>query len=396
MKFFLFFVGIAFALFFYTKVPASMGIKEGIATVAILPMFIYFAINLIAKKIELRKDAVCIIILAVIIFLFKRTIGQNFTREVILLLIFPMILSLCFDNLKGKELTLLRRAVLFFYIAECGMAIVEKIANQNYFYKPGEDIFVMIESGFFRSTSLLGHPLINAMVVAVFMTFIAISKFKNILSQVFLFLLGYIAIFCFGARGAILIVSVSIVPFFIWKLNKIAPPKAKRFIRFGVFCLLLGMFFMVTKTSLGGRMTGMDIYDQNAKTRIEVFNFYKFYHDREEFLWGHPGLYLYMREKLEAGGVENGVISLILYYGIIFATLILLLYFMFQYRRLSVYSKLEKWLVLAVFYLIGNMNPNLTGPIQWVMWVFCYYSFRPELLQQKKPVQKPNIKSIKK
>jgi len=378
----LFFIALVFTLFFNTKIPKSLGYEGIIHTLSTVPMVIYFVIRFITQKIQLNKDAVFVIFLAVIILIFKWAIGQNYMSDIILLLIFPMLTSMCFDNLSGKELDLLRYFTIIFFITECCLAIVEWRLSHNFFTYQLLTNYTdnWVDVGFFRSTSLLGHPLANAQVVAVFMTFFAVADFKKkIIQIIFLYLLGYVALFCFNARGAILVVTVFVTPYFIWKINKIAPKKIKLIINVGVICIFLGMFYIIAGTSMGNRLTGKELIDDSGQTRFEVINFYKHYKTNDDFLWGHPDNYVYMMGKLGAAGVENGVITLILEYGIIFTIPLLILLFRFQYRKLSMYSKSDKWLLLLVFYLIGNMNPNLAEPIQWLMWIFVYYVFRPEL-----------------
>ncbi len=378
MMYFIFFIAIVFNIFFNTKVPSSLGFEGSINTLAFLPMLIYFAINLIDSKIRFSKDVVYVIFLAVLIITFKWTIGQDYVHSASLLLIIPMFISMCFENLTKKELTLLRYITIIFFITECGLSIVEWALNQNLIYV-SESTEYRIKSGFFRSTSLLGHPLANAQVVAVFMAFIAVSDFKRKYIQIILFILGYVSLFCFNSRGATLIVTIIIVPYFVWKINKVTQPNKKWLINFGVFCMFLGLFYMVSETSLGNRLTDKDLMDDSGQTRLEVFNFYKYYQHQDDFIWGHPDNYLYMMERLGAAGVENGIISMILEYGIIFTIPMLLLLFRFQYHKLSVYSKFDQWLLLAVFYIIGNMNPNLVVPVQWTLWIYAYYVFRPEM-----------------
>ncbi|MDR1172426.1 MAG: hypothetical protein LBL24_08245 [Bacteroidales bacterium] len=310
-------------------------------------------------------------------------LGQSYISEAVQLLITPMLIAMSFETLTGKELNLLRRVMIGFFIVECGLSIVEWTLNRAFFLNPNlpnEFLDWFAISGFFRSTSLLGHPLANAQVVAVFMTFIAISDFKKKYVQIFLFFLGYLSLFCFNARGATLVITAFVAPYFIWKVNRTTPQNRKWIIKLGVFCVVLGIGYMVTQTSFGGRLMNMELMDSSGQTRLEVWDFYRHYDRQENFIWGHPGNYLFMMDKLGAAGVENGVVCLILDWGIVFTIPVLLLLFRFQYHRLSVFSKFDKWLLLAVFYIIGFMNPNLAAPLQWTLWIYAYYVFRPQAL----------------
>ena len=287
MMYLLFFIAVVFNLFFNTTIPISFGYESGIRTLSFLPMLIYFMINMIAKKVPLSKEAVCIILLAVIIIFFKWAIEQNYTYKATLLLIIPMVIFMCFENLTREELTLLRRITIFFFIAECGLSIVEWLLKRNLCASPGhfEDVDnIMKWTGFFKSTSLFGHPLGNAQIVAVFMAFIAVSNFMKKHIQFFLFFLGYVSLFCFNSRGAILVTTFFTVPYFVWKIIKTAQPGMKWMINFSILCVLLGMFYLVTETSMGGRLMGENLVDSSSKTRLEVFNFHKHYKYKDDLI----------------------------------------------------------------------------------------------------------------
>ena len=351
--------------------------------IAFTPMMLYIAIMMLFKKLRYNKIGVYILMLAVIIIIIKFSIGQDYINTVIRFLVIPVLLSICFENLGRKELIVLFRSVIILYVVNCGLSIVEWTLNRNFLGDQEGDRY-WLEMGFFRSTSLLGHPLTNAQVVSVIMTFIAVSDFKKKYIQIFLFFLGYVSLFCFNARGSILVVTIFAFPYFMWKLNKTVQKSTKWMIRFGVFCMFCGMLYLVIQTPLGGKLVNMELLDSSGQTRLDAVQFYKHYHTIDEFLWGiHYDNLGHIIDKVAGATVENGVIMLLLLYGIFFTIPMLLLLFRFQYHKLSVYPKYEKWLLLAVFFIIGIMNPNLAMPIQWIMWVFAYYAFRPESLPQR-------------
>jgi len=376
MKQLFFLVVLLCTIFFNTKIAPSWGFEK-ITIPAILPMILYIAYKRVFQKLRYDKEAVFVIILALVMYIFKWTVGQDYFKEALMLLIFPMLASICFENLSQKEWKLLFRVIVVFFIANCSLSIIEWTLNYNFFADP-DWAEKNMNSDFFRSTALIGHPLSNAQVVAVFMTFIAAHNFKRKSFQILLFFLGYVSFFCFNVRGATLVVTALVVPYFIWKIHSTTRKDRKWMIKLSVVGLLSGVIYMVTQTALGGRLMNEELMDTSSQTRLDVFKFYKYYQSNDEFLWGHPDLYEYMMEKLGAGGVENGVITMLLDYGIIFTIPMLFLLFMFQFRKLSVYPKFEKWLLLAVFFIIGSMNPNLARPIQWIMWIFAYYAFRPK------------------
>jgi len=378
MKHTLFLIALLFAVFLNTSIAASLGF-ERMTTTAFLPIMLYVGYHIVMfpKRLQYPGESVSLIVLAVIILIFKWALNQDYFMKMAQLLIVPMLLSIYFENLSRKEFSLLFRVIMIFYIAECSMSIVERILEHNFFEPPTTDIIGWIDLGYFRSTALLGHPLANSYIVSVYMTFIAFYNFKRKSLQIFLFFLGYVSLFCFDARVAILAVTVFTVPFFIWKINKTTPQNKKWIIKLGLFCVFCGMLYMVTQTTLGGRLMGMELVDEGSgQTRLDVFQFYKYYQSNDEILWGHPELNAFISNKLNAEAIENGYISMLLDYGIIFATPLLLLLFRFQYRKLSVFSKFERWSLIAVFFSIGVSTPHLINYIVWTHWIFAYYVFR--------------------
>ena len=368
---------IFFALILDTQIGYLLGISLLLYS-ACLILILYVVINIAINKLRYDKVDVYIILLALIIFLFKLAVGQNFLFIIISFMIVPMLLSICYENFTKKDLTLLFRFIIIFYIAECGLSIVEWVLNRNFFVY--QDWLLVVISDWeqyedlFRSSSLLGHPLSNAQVVAVFMTFIAVSNFKRKDVQIILFFLGYVSLFCFGARGATLVVTTFVVPYFIWKINSTTPSSKKWIIKLAVLCMFFGLGYGITQTSLGDRLLRGELIDNSSQTRIDVFQF-RNYQTQDDFLWGRKEAIVYMNE-IHNFPVENGVITLLIEYGIILTIPLLILLFLFQYRKLYVYPKFEKLLLLTVFFIIGCMNPNLAYAIQWTMWINAYYAFR--------------------
>ena len=372
-------VVIIIALFLNTQIEYYFDSVTKMVYIAILPMIFYIAINILTQKLQYDRYTLYIILLAFTIIIFKQTIEQDYITRMLRFLITPMLISICYENFTKKDLTLLFRLFIVFYIVVCGLSLVEQILNRNLFITQDWVLEIFSDwnkyGSLFRSSSLLGHPLTNAQVVAVIMTFIAVSNFKRKYVQIILFFLGYVSLLCFGGRGAILTVTILVAPYFVWKVNKSTQPSKKWIIKLAVFFMFCGLVYAVTQTQLGSRLMGGELIDASAQTRLEVFNFYKYYQTNDDFLWGQPQFDRYILE-IHGLPIENGVIVLLLDFGIIFTIPMLLLLFSFQYRKLSVYPKFEKWLLIAVFFIIGTMNPNLKDAVQWTMWINAYFAFR--------------------
>lgn len=370
------------ALFLNTLLAPFFGL-DFVVTVAFLPISIEIFFKIATREIHLeaRKNihALLVIFFGLCLIIFKLMIGQNYVKDSIVFLILPMLIAIYFDTIRRWKLETLRKLVLFFYLIECGVSFAEKILNTNFFFVEDKTVEQILysnpEAWEFRSTALLGHPLANAMAIAVLMVFIILSNLK-ISKKIGFFLIGYLSLFCFNARGAIIISTFITLPYFFWRIYM----KNKRYkgILILAFSLLLLLLFIgISQTSLGGRLLNNSegLNDGSAMTRIQVFDFYK-YIQSDKILYGNPQNYLYMTNKLGAGGVENGIITMVLNFGLIMTIPVLISLFLFQYNKLSTYSRNEKWLILTVFYTVGMMNPNLATPIQWIIFIFGYYSFR--------------------
>ena len=380
MRYYLFVIAMVFAIFFNTTLKLLIGLNISTVLLAYLPVVVYFVFISFTQKIHYNKIAVYLLVLAVIVLLFKVSLDQSIFIEgslnKILLLIIPMITYICLDNMTKQESYTLRCLIILFFILFCTIAITEKVLNRHLLPVEG-DTELWMNAGFFRSVSLLWHPLMGGFFVAFFIAFVAVADFKKKYFQILLFFLGFISLLCFDARSATIVISVFLLPYFLLKLYKRAG-KRRWMIVLSAICILSGLLYLITETSLGsGRLLNIELMDGSGQTRLEVFNFYKYYKHKEDFLWGHPDNYQYF---VDVGlGVENGVIKLIVDLGIVFAPIILLLLFLLQYKSLSIYSKSDKWLLLFIFFGIGVTNPNLGMFTHWNLWVITYYSFRPEL-----------------
>jgi len=376
----LFLIALVFATFVNTSLGAKIGFSNPL--MALFPMMIYLVVTVATKRMNYHKIAVFLLVLAVIILLFKFSIGQNYLIEVGRLLLIPMFMYICYDHLTKKQLSTLRYLFVAFYILLCVLALVEKVLSRH-FFPVSTDVEWLNSIGYFRSASLLWHPLANGFFVAFFMAYVAVTEFKKMYLQIGLFFLGYISLFCFDARGATIVVTLVVMPYFLLKLYKMAGNR-RWLIVLGAICMLGVLAYLVTKTSVGsGRLMNADVMDNSSQTRLDVFKFHKYYKSTDDFIWGHPDNYRFMMEALGAGGVENGVITMILFYGIIFTPILLFLLFLLQYKSLSVYSRFDKWLLLIVFFGIGSMNPNLAIPLIWQLWIFTYFTFRPDPSEDK-------------
>lgn len=384
----LFYISVLSALFITTSTAPLLGITQ-VVTVSFSPIIAYMVITFIKnkKKYSLYKKynkiAFILTIEALIAILIKWAIGQDYFKEFLLFIFIPINISIIFEELSLKRIKDLQKIILFFFLVECFLAIYERIFGINFFnieeLTREELLYYNPEDWEFRSTSLLGHPLANAMGVTTILSFILTSNL-TIQKKLFYFIIGYISLFCFNARGAIIITTALMIPYVLYLI------KTNNYHKKLLYCLTVLSFFVIgyiiMTTSLGGRLFNADkVLDGSAQTRLDVFQFIEFINN-EQLLFGSPDSYYFLTRKLEAGGVENGIISLIINWGLILTIIILPTLILYHYKKLSIYSHLDRIWIMTIFYILGTMNPNLATPIQWTIWIFAYYAFRSNTFNQ--------------
>ena len=329
----------------------------------------------------MTKLMVVVIGFAVFAYVF-RLIGleHDYFKSYLTFLVLPMLLAIDLENEGVHRLSLLRKTLVVFFIIECGIAIYEKWTGTYIFYDPTSVLtshqlqYYSIEDWEFRSYGLFSHPLMNAMIVCVVMSFILISNMQ-MKYKLILFALGYASLWCFNARGAIIVSSLLMVPYLLRSLYQ-SNIKKKAWI-YAAFILFSVIFVQqLLTTSLGGRLLAGEggLVDGSSQARIDVFTFYEYITSFQ--LWfGDPNLYLYVKEMLHAGGVENGIVTIILREGIVFTVIILLLLLRVQLKQTSFLDRYTKLFLFAVFYIIGVMNPNLASSLPWTFWILGFYGF---------------------
>lgn len=379
--FYLFVISIFFIMFLSSSFATHLGIVNTV-TFAYTPFLIYFvARHPRVTKSPLTRWMFCVVLFAAFAYAFRFIgLGQDYFKNYLTFLVFPMLISIDMENERLQCLNALKSCLLFFFVIECGVAIYEKMTETYLFYDPMATLtasqleyYVSPEDWEFRSYAFFAHPLMNAMIVCVIMSFILTSGMR-MKHKLLLFMLGYTSLWCFNARGATIVTSVLMIPYLLLSLYR-SKMKNKKWIYFALSVFAIVFSWLVFTTSLGGRLLGGDeLMDGSAQTRVDVFAFYLFLTPIQ--LWfGSPDLYLYVMRKLEAGGVENGVITMILREGIVFTIIILMLLFHIQRLQIAKFGKYIGWWHLAIFYIIGTMNPALSSALPWTFWMLSYYAF---------------------
>lgn len=372
------------ALFLNTDAAFYLGVKM-LTTAAFTPMVIAILLKQARNNISL-KDAtpsIIVFIITIVIITVKFLVGDNIFQLMLNFTILPVcITAVVFDNISSKEKKLFKNSLLCFFGVECSLAIIEKILHRRFF----DTIFTSERYehlGFeqyewqFRSTSLLGHPLENAMVVSVMMAFILASRLK-VKTKIALFSIGYISLYCFNARGAIIVTSIVLLPF-LFKIILREYKKSKiPLFTILILAVAIGGYFLLN-SSLSGRLFNEgNLGDSSGQERVKVFSYLAYLKD-DKLIIGNSENYHYLLDHLGIVGIENGIIAAILVLGYLFAIPLLISLFYFQWKKLNIFNRIDRIVILIIFWALGFVNPNLIDPTQWYIFVFSFLAFKPEV-----------------
>lgn len=378
MKLFFFAFAIFSVIFLDTNLIYLLGLGENRTTVAYIPLTCIIIIEILRKRLQLNKWAIIIVLWGILGILFKISIGQaEVFKRYLTFFIIPFLFTGYLNRITIKEKCILQHVIFLFILVECCMAVYERI---NLSPLLDTESYQAIQSDItwtFRASALLGHPLGNAMAVSTINIFILCSRIKPKIKFAY-FILIMISLICFNERGNIIITFFTSLPI-IFQTYK----KGNKYLKQKILFLLLPMIIIsisiLSNSDLGGRLFNINHnQDGSSLARIEAFNVFA-YLKTDELLLGNPSNYNYLLEKMNLAGIENGIITILISYGLIIGipTILFLLSFQIKELNAAAYSKLHKLLILITFYGIGITNPHLSNPYQWFIFICAYYAFRP-------------------
>lgn len=277
-----------------------------------------------------------------------------------------------------------RNLLLILYSFNCLMALYERVRLQQFF--PLELSYSYIDfsvssefdRNLFRSTALLGHPLSNALSTSIIMMFIFVSKDLKPLIKYGLYALGVVALFCFNARGSLLISGLFVAIYLLRTVtNKQIDLKTKFVIILLAIVAVVGVMFLLD-SGFGGRFFQYELNSDNSiMARIEVWDLLNF--SVELFLCGVNDISAYAMRILGYSHVENWFILLSLQIGVVFAILFIIQFIPIFRLFLSSFNRFDKFVLLGVFLGISSTNNSLAVASPAISFFFiCGYSFRPK------------------
>jgi hypothetical protein len=356
---FLFLGPAIFAMFGWSTIDSTGSMFQSVHPIIYL-LIAYMLVNFSEfkkKKIYLYNTVAVI----TIIFLFRVLFEQYVISRLAGNLLIPLLFSFYIERVskKAKSRTYCSQFFILLLFSEIGLAVYERLTKTLIFpwslYSP-EDLNGTANGGdYFRSNSLLGHPLANALCVSIVMSFIAVSSIKSI-NKYILLISCFIAILCFNARFAIVISFVFYFGYYFLK-NKMRPGT---FITLGLVSLII--FALISSLNLGDRLlsNGLDSEDTSILARFDIFDMLGYLN--YDLIYRGSGLE-FVSKALGMLHIENWLLIMIFDLGLITTVYYVCIVYKLSFRSLARFSKGDKLYIFAAFIIIASSNNSLATEV---------------------------------
>lgn len=288
-------------------------------------------------------------------------------------LVIPCVVLIFLRITDKKILYDFKKWMYFFFFLNAGISVIEKVSGRLLFL--GESPWYF---DYFRATALFGHPLNNALIMSV-LTIILFLATKETYLKMGVLVAGMLAIFCFGARGALLGVFGAIVLNVI--LNALGFTKdANRNIKGGLMYLAsfaLILILVISFTNLGDRITGLAKVDESAEARVGSLNVLNQV-DIRDLMWRGISLERIDMVQYLSGVeiIENFYIEWLLNFGLIVTVVLILSLIRFLYNMMHNIGADVKLPILFTLIAVSSSNNSLaTSTYVITILVMAYYIF---------------------
>ncbi len=312
----------------------------------------------VTNKFYFRSTVLILLIFSFVRLFFDQYIVGRFLGNLFVPLLFGFFMQELSTN--EKSFKICTKIFLALFVVEVVLAIMERFGNFLLFpyslYNPDDINGTVDEGDYFRSNSLLGNPLSNALCVSIVLSFIVVSRLKNT-KKVLLILVSFLSLLCFNARFASVISLVFFVFYFF--LQKISLKK--------LISIVIGggiVAYLIINFGIGDRVLGEDNYaeDDSVAARIDIIEIID-YVDFEMFLFRKGDGILDLQNKLSLVHVENWILIMVFDLGILITLYYILLIFQLTSISLKSYQLKDKLYIFAVFILIASSNNSLATQV---------------------------------
>lgn len=349
-------------------------------------LIIFYIINIVFKKKLFTggyKYTTYIIMTVIIAFILGRLIkGGGRIDLLISNIVMPTLYAAYFIHQPHTNNRTIQQVIIYMYYINALLAIYERITLQNMFplsltYSYIDfSISTDFDANIFRSTALMGHPLTNALLMSIIMIFILTSNSIKPLHKIMHYIVGLVSLFCYNARGALLISGVFLC-FYILKTLTTQRTKVsiKIFIIILIFLGIQGIFILF-QAGFGGRFFEHNIKEDNSiLARFEVWNLLDNI-NIDFFLVGIFDIENYAIRILGYNHVENWFILMSLQIGIIFTIIFILLFYKLFKYYLQPYKRFNKLMLAGLTLTVASTNNSLACGVQAIALFFvCCYAF---------------------
>ncbi|HEX7365842.1 MAG TPA: VpsF family polysaccharide biosynthesis protein [Pelobium sp.] len=271
-------------------------------------------------------------------------------------LVVPCIILIFLKITDQKILYDFRKWIYLFFFLNAGISVIEKVSGTLLFLKDSPWYF-----DYFRATALFGHPLNNALIMSV-LTIILFLATKETYLKMAVLTAGMLAIFCFGARGALLGVFGAICLNIILNASGFTKEPSRN-IKSGLMYLAsfaLILIVVISFTSLGDRIAGLAHVDESAEARVGSLNILQQIELRD-LMW--KGVSLSKIDNLQyLSGVEiieNFYIEWLLNFGFVVTVVLLISLIRFLYKMMDNIGADIKLPILFTLIAVSSSNNSL-------------------------------------
>ncbi|OGX83770.1 hypothetical protein BEN48_03090 [Hymenobacter glacialis] len=239
-------------------------------------------------------------------------------------------------------------------------AIAERVLSHN-FFPLADDLFGDV----FRSSSLLGHPLNNALITFVFVMFVLLAELSTARKWSYLLVL-LTALLCYGARASLYVSVAAVAGLYLFPLFFSERPYYRRSNKLAVAVLVafsaLGLAYLVLFTPFGERLIDASFYDDSsAGARVEALNLIDFSRP-SVFLWARPQERIdYLMYLYDIYIIENFLIVWLLKFGLVFSGLLAAALFFFLRFSSRLVSGPYALLAVGLFFVTAATNNSLAS-----------------------------------
>ena len=257
-----------------------------------------------------------------------------------------------------------------FFAIECFVAIVERTFHHNIFLLDN-DLTGNI-GGFeaFRSYGFLGHPLQNALVVSIMMSFILVSNIKR---KYWLWGLGFISLLCFEARASIVGNLVVFLVHILWKNFNERKFRLVKLVNSMALILAGGIIMLISfNLGLGARLMNQGLVDdKSAQVRLDIWSIFDWY-SLTDFMYGLDFERVeFIMETLKLPATETFWIDYLFRFGFIFLCVMIILYYKLCKSLYSGYPKFNILITACTFIVLSSTNNSLSA--YWLpLFVFLF------------------------